>query len=144
MGVINQKSGIYKIDGIAVTDPQVPSKFQLNTTGIFQRNMSATRTGRVVANMKKLFWSYKRLTQSQLEEICSIIYPKLASGNDVFQIQTKILGSDDIYVDNYYLGQPFEISTLDNPQLYKLEIHWIQVEGKLGLGDIVEPTVGGD
>lgn len=136
MGAINQKTGAYRIDGIAVIDPQVPSKFQLNTTGIFQRNMSATRTGRVVANMKKVFWTYKRLTESQLNEICSIIYSKLVQGNDVFTIQTKIPGTGQIYIDNFYLGQPFEIQSLENPGLYKLDIHWIQVDGKLGLGTV--------
>lgn len=128
MGFINTKSGNYTIDGVIVTDPQIPYKFQLNTTGVFYRNMNATREGYVVANMKKLFWKWNRLTLDEASEILNILYNKLESGNDIFTVKSNILGKGSV-TDQYYLGQPLEFS-LETPQTCTMEIHFIQVAGK--------------
>lgn len=128
MAQINKISGKYMIDGVAVTDPQIPSKFQLNTTGIFYRNMNATRSGTVIANLKKVFWKWNQLTISEAEQILKIIYSKLEGGSDEFNITTEILGKGS-NTDLYYLGQPLEFE-METPLTCKLEIHWIQVVGK--------------
>lgn len=128
MALTNKISGNFTIDGIAVTDPQVPYKFQLNTTGIFYRNMNATRSGTVVANLKKVFWKWNQLTLPEATQILSIIYNKLESGSDEFTIKTDILGKGS-NTDLYYLGQPLEFE-METPLTCKMEIHWIQVNGK--------------
>lgn len=131
MAAINQKTGKFLINGVAVTDPQLPHKFQINTTGVFYRNMNATREGYTVANMKKLFWKYNRLTKSQLTEILNIILPVLDNGSDEFTVTAEIDGIGTV-TDKYYIGQPFEWEK-DTATTYKMEIHFIQVAGKLKL-----------
>ena len=131
MAVINQKTGKFLINGVAVTDPQLPHKFQINTTGVYHRTMNATREGYPVANMKKLFWKYNRLTKSQLTEILNIILPVLEAESDEFDVTAEIDGIGSV-TDRYYIGQPFEWEK-DTPTTYKMEIHFIQVRGKIKL-----------
>ena len=128
MAVINQKTGKFLINGVAVTDPQLPHKFQINSTGVYHRTMNATREGYLVANMKKLFWKYNRRTKSQLTEILNIILPVLESGSDEFTVTAEIDGIGTV-TDTYYLGQPLEWEK-DTPTTYKTEIHFIQLRGK--------------
>lgn len=121
-------TGAYKINGVAVLDPQTPYKFELDTTGIWHRNLNADRCGYVVANMKKLYWIYNGVPEADTQEILSLIYPRLESGNDTFTITSYIIGKGSV-TDTYYLGQPFTVESV-GPGLYKFELHWIQDKGK--------------
>lgn len=128
MAHINNMSGDYTIDGVVIPDPQVPHKFQLNTTGVYYRNMNATREGYLVANMKKLFWKWNRLTLDEAEQILGILYDKLESGSDEFIVTSRVLGRG-VVTDRYYLGMPLEFE-METPQTCKMELHFIQVAGK--------------
>lgn len=121
-------TGKYKIDGVNVADPIIPYKFELNTTGVWYRNLNADRIGYVVANMKKLYWAYTGLPKVYAEEILTKLYAKLESGSDLFTVESYVLGKGQV-IDKYYLGQPFVIESA-GPGLYKIDIHWIQDKGK--------------
>lgn len=124
-------TGAYKINGVAVLDPQIPYKFELDTTGVWYRNMNADRCGYVVANMKKLYWIYNGVSEADMQEILSIIYSRLESGFDTFTITSYIIGKGSV-TDTYYLGQPWTVESV-GPGLYKFEFHWIQDKGKKAL-----------
>lgn len=121
-------TGTYRINGVPVLDPQIPYKFELDTTGVWYRNMNADRCGYVVANMKKLYWMYNGVTLDDMQEILSMIYNRLESGFDTFEITSYIVGKGSV-TDTYYIGMPWTVESV-GPGLYKFEFHWIQDKGK--------------
>ena len=131
MAVVNNDTvtGNYKINGVTVLDPQLGSKPQINITGVWYRNMNADRIGYVVANMKKLTWVYTGINETDLAEILSIIYRQLEDGKDTFTVTSYIIGKG-VVTDLYYLGAEFNPGEKIGDGLYKLELHWIQVNGK--------------
>lgn len=126
---MSEITGKFKIDNTPVLDPQLGSKFELNPTGVWYRNMNADRCGYLVANMKKLYWIYNGISKSELNTILNIIYSKLNSGSDIFTVESDVVGLGQV-TDQYYIGAPFNPGELIGPDLYKLEIHWIQTKGK--------------
>lgn len=125
-------TGQYMIDGVPVADPQLPYKFELNVTGNWWRNMEASRCGELIANMKKIYWTYNGLEDPYANEILSIIFKKVIQGIDTFQVTSYVNGLG-VVTDKYYIGQPFSYEVV-GPGLYKFDCHWIQDEGKKQLG----------
>lgn len=119
---------VFKIDGVVVAQPQFPYKPRINTSGVWYRNMQATRVGYIVANNKTLFWNYNSLTDAELEAILAIMLPKIEAGNDIFSVTSYMPGKGDV-TDYYYPAAVYNFDQV-GPDKWKWELNWVQVYGK--------------